>query len=89
MIYYTQINHCVGPIKIYGQNRVYGEDLRSLSQKIGATIIFPESLENTPFNHYMDRATVSLNYSQSIKINIGPSHSGTIVQSTHCPTVSF
>ena len=32
------------------QNRVYGEDLRSLQkQKIGATMWFPEDLEDTPF----------------------------------------
>ena len=38
-------------IKIYGQNLVYGEDLRSLTlKKIGATITFPEGLENTPLN---------------------------------------
>ena len=33
--------------------------------------------------------TVSQNYSQSIKINIGPSESGTIVPSTHRPTALY
>ena len=28
--------------------------------KMGATMYFPEGLEDTPFNHYMDRAWVSL-----------------------------
>ena len=28
--------------------------------KIGATMYFPEGLEDTPFNHYMDRACMSL-----------------------------
>ena len=32
-------------------------------------------------------ANVSLNYSQSIKIKIEPSDGGTIVPSTHCPTL--
>ena len=34
-------------------------------------------------------ATVTPNYSQSIKINFGPSDAKTIVQSTHPPTVSY
>jgi hypothetical protein len=34
-------------------------------------------------------ATVSLNYSQSIKINIWPSDSGTIVPSTHRSTILY
>ena len=33
--------------------------------------------------------TVSLKYSQSIKIHIGPSGGGAIVLSTYCPTVSY
>ena len=33
--------------------------------------------------------TVSLNYSQSIKINIGPSDSGTIISSSRHPTVLY
>ena len=33
--------------------------------------------------------TVSPNYSQSIKINIGPSEDGTIVPSSHRPTVLY
>ena len=33
--------------------------------------------------------TVSLNYSQSIKINIGPSDSGTIISSSNRPTVIY
>ena len=38
-------------IKSIGQDRVYGEDLSSLTSKtkLGATIRFPEGLENTPF----------------------------------------
>ena len=33
------------------------------------------------------QTTVSLNYSQSIKINIGPSDGGTIISLSHRPTV--
>jgi hypothetical protein len=36
-------------IKILGQNRVYGEDLRPLTSKT-KNLSFPEDLENTPFN---------------------------------------
>ena len=38
-------------IKSIGQDRVYGEDLSSLTSntKLGATIRFPEGLENTSF----------------------------------------
>ena len=35
------------------------------------------------------RATILLNYSQSIKINIGPSDGRTIVPTTHHPTVLY
>ena len=36
------------------------------------------------------QTTVSPNYSQSIKVNIGPSSSGgTIIPSSHCPTVLY
>ena len=35
------------------------------------------------------QGTVSRNYSQSIKINIGPSDGGTIVPSSHCPNVLY
>ena len=34
-------------------------------------------------------ATVSLNYSHSIKINIGPSNGGTIIPSIHCSIVLY
>ena len=37
----------------------------------------------------IQHTTVSLNYSQSIKINIGSSDIGTIIPSTHRPTVLY
>ena len=40
-------------IKILGQNRVYGEDLGLKQNKNGATMWFPEDLENTPFHTYV------------------------------------
>jgi hypothetical protein len=45
-------------IKILGQNRVYGEDLRPLTSKT-KNLSFPEDLENTPFN---DRSDFTLTY---------------------------
>ena len=35
------------------------------------------------------QTTVSLNYSQSIKINIGPSDGGMIISSSHRPTIVY
>jgi hypothetical protein len=37
----------------------------------------------------IQQPTVSLNYSQSIKINIGTSDGGMIIPSTHCPTLLY
>ena len=47
------------------------------------------NLENWKNQVQIDRGTVSPNYFQSIKINIGPSDIGRIVPSTHRPSILY
>ena len=44
---------------------------------------------NCPMSKSLNHCTVTLNYSQSIKINIGPSDGGAIIPLTHRPTVLY
>ena len=58
-------------------------------KKLGKKMEFYFRSNSVMFEMLYVKITEPLNYSQSIKIKIGPSDSGTIIPSTHRPTVLY